>query len=413
MTERGLLQAILEDPQFDGVRLVYADWLEEHGESERAEFIRVQCELEPIRRRYEDERVGALRLRESDILRDHQDRWLGDLQTRLGKRWYGVHVIFRRGFPDTIALPVQWYLDDGPAIHQALPLLRRVQLYRLAGLGTRLAQFPIPETLDEIDIACWISGADAEAIAGSRSLSQLQALQVWLGNRMDEGEDELVCRALARCSEWPRLRELRVIAACDYPEGCRPAFDLLAGSLDRPVASFVDPWSRPYVFAPGGYFAGYFPGRLPGGEQVFGMRPPGRPEVLVLLLFDSEGNAVGEREVALPGNCVHGTYRGWEAGREINRQAARYLQEELGHEAALIRVKDLHFAGERLVRDYPYHFEDEMGWPDHPDTRPEEAYEGTGGHGALLHNWISSGSFVFNGNGADWWVNESGDVTST
>src|SRR5262249_32452387 len=30
----------------DIVRLVFADWLEEHGQPERAEFIRIQCELE-------------------------------------------------------------------------------------------------------------------------------------------------------------------------------------------------------------------------------------------------------------------------------------------------------------------------------------------------------------------------------
>jgi uncharacterized protein (TIGR02996 family) len=40
-----LFAAILADPADDAPRLVYADWLEEHGQPERAEFIRVQCEL--------------------------------------------------------------------------------------------------------------------------------------------------------------------------------------------------------------------------------------------------------------------------------------------------------------------------------------------------------------------------------
>src|SRR5579872_2345684 len=39
------LQAICENPDDDTVRLVYADWLEENGEAERAAFIRKQCEL--------------------------------------------------------------------------------------------------------------------------------------------------------------------------------------------------------------------------------------------------------------------------------------------------------------------------------------------------------------------------------
>jgi uncharacterized protein (TIGR02996 family) len=39
-----LLAAVLGFPDDDTRRVVYADWLEEHGEPERAELIRVQCE---------------------------------------------------------------------------------------------------------------------------------------------------------------------------------------------------------------------------------------------------------------------------------------------------------------------------------------------------------------------------------
>jgi uncharacterized protein (TIGR02996 family) len=41
----GLLRSVLQSPQDDSARLVAADWLEEHGESEHAEFIRLQLEL--------------------------------------------------------------------------------------------------------------------------------------------------------------------------------------------------------------------------------------------------------------------------------------------------------------------------------------------------------------------------------
>lgn len=40
--EDGFLHAIMETPDDDVPRLVYADWLEEHGDP-RAELIRVQC----------------------------------------------------------------------------------------------------------------------------------------------------------------------------------------------------------------------------------------------------------------------------------------------------------------------------------------------------------------------------------
>src|SRR5947209_2547225 len=46
MSERqALLRAVAETPDDDAPRLVYADWLEEHGEPDQAELIRVSCQL--------------------------------------------------------------------------------------------------------------------------------------------------------------------------------------------------------------------------------------------------------------------------------------------------------------------------------------------------------------------------------
>lgn len=43
MNERGaLLAAVCADPDDDTLRLVFADWLQENGEGDRAEFIREQ-----------------------------------------------------------------------------------------------------------------------------------------------------------------------------------------------------------------------------------------------------------------------------------------------------------------------------------------------------------------------------------
>lgn len=44
MTHADFLQSILADPDNDGPRLVYADWLDENGDGARAEFIRLQIE---------------------------------------------------------------------------------------------------------------------------------------------------------------------------------------------------------------------------------------------------------------------------------------------------------------------------------------------------------------------------------
>src|SRR5262249_36539754 len=53
--DTAFLRAIVADPKDDAARLVYADWLEEHGDP-RAEFLRVDCALagmKPNDQRYE------------------------------------------------------------------------------------------------------------------------------------------------------------------------------------------------------------------------------------------------------------------------------------------------------------------------------------------------------------------------
>src|SRR5262245_19453619 len=40
-----ILQSVIDHPEDDAPRLVYADWCEDHGDPDRAEFIRVQVEL--------------------------------------------------------------------------------------------------------------------------------------------------------------------------------------------------------------------------------------------------------------------------------------------------------------------------------------------------------------------------------
>jgi len=62
-----LLQTILEQPEADWPRLVYADWLEERGDSHHAELIRTQCEL--AHRGCRGEWRKSLKVRERELLR--------------------------------------------------------------------------------------------------------------------------------------------------------------------------------------------------------------------------------------------------------------------------------------------------------------------------------------------------------
>ncbi|MGL6072941.1 MAG: TIGR02996 domain-containing protein [Fimbriiglobus sp.] len=78
MSEReGLIQAIRADFDSDLVRLVYADCLEESGETERAEFIRVQCWLSANNITHPDWQANWQR--EQTLLAEHGQKWLAEL----------------------------------------------------------------------------------------------------------------------------------------------------------------------------------------------------------------------------------------------------------------------------------------------------------------------------------------------
>src|SRR5215211_1107475 len=86
---KGFLDDIVKNIDDDTPRLVYADWLEEQGRDERAEFIRVQ-----VGRARRPEWDGAqLRLREQELLKLHAEEWLAELPAVEGAKWEG----FRRG----------------------------------------------------------------------------------------------------------------------------------------------------------------------------------------------------------------------------------------------------------------------------------------------------------------------------
>jgi uncharacterized protein (TIGR02996 family) len=92
---RGFLEDIVAHPDDDTPRLVYADWLEDNGDSDRAEFIRVQLERSHLPEW--DARQVPLRLREAALIEQHGGGWKRELPRIKGVRWEG----FRRGFVAT------------------------------------------------------------------------------------------------------------------------------------------------------------------------------------------------------------------------------------------------------------------------------------------------------------------------
>ncbi len=92
-----IMATILEQPQADGPRAALSDWLDEHGDTARAEFIRVQLKLSELLQGWKPEnldcldlyldpddaddqewkhRVWALWKRERELLDRHVGAWL-------------------------------------------------------------------------------------------------------------------------------------------------------------------------------------------------------------------------------------------------------------------------------------------------------------------------------------------------
>lgn len=107
-TEAGLLDDIIANPADDVPRLIYADWLEEHGQEERAEFIRVQIELTQCPDPFDNRELSILYRAPAflDFPGTKQDDfgWNGTGSTEI-EYDSGVKTVFRRGFLTEVHAP--------------------------------------------------------------------------------------------------------------------------------------------------------------------------------------------------------------------------------------------------------------------------------------------------------------------
>ncbi len=131
MNEReALLRAVCDNPDDDTPRLVFADWLQEHGDEARAEFIRVQIEIA----RGGDN--SELKERERVLLATHGERWSAPLretgiplvafQRATPRCIQGIE--YRRGFP----YGVQFNEEKAEFAERAAELFRCAPVQRIA-----------------------------------------------------------------------------------------------------------------------------------------------------------------------------------------------------------------------------------------------------------------------------------------
>ncbi len=229
---RGFLEDIVAHPDDDAPRLIFADWLEEHGDSDRAEFIRVQIQRASLPEW--DARQVALRLREQALIEQHEQKWREELPHVEGISWED----FRRGFMATAefdsftalrnkasacwaaapieAVSIRWPRRDEdsesiepiPALHELTINAQLVDRHDV----DRLADLPLLSTLRALNLPeCSLGGAGFRRLVASPHLGNLKALRVpgnSIGNR--------AIRALVRAASLTSLEELDLSETGSY-----------------------------------------------------------------------------------------------------------------------------------------------------------------------------------------------------
>ena len=201
-----LLESARAEPHDDAPRLVLADWLDDHGESDRAQFVRLQLRLAPGAQHLEAAQREELEVRYRALLDRHGGCWLAGLW-----RWPAAAACWHRGLL-TLRVPRRY---DPALIEESAAWVDKL-LFRLTGR-------------DSLRRAADLLGRTAVNHAG-------------LDLRNVLGEQALLAE-LARVPELPNLRSLSI----DWPlrllsraqGGCRPTVGatFLRALLSLPLAA--------------------------------------------------------------------------------------------------------------------------------------------------------------------------------
>lgn len=200
MSDRdALLHAIAARPEEDTPRLMYADWLEENGEPERADFVRTQVYLAQPGLPSGDK--PPLVKRNVHYLTNRVREWQAQLPELTGITWGD----FNRGLIEEVRAT-----DERPVIAHAadifaVPGVHVLRLWRLDD-GTALALVPELERLRVLRVIGGTGAAPLVALFDSPHLHNLTKLDLH-GCRAN---DALV--AAIADGRFPRLTELHLSA---------------------------------------------------------------------------------------------------------------------------------------------------------------------------------------------------------
>src|SRR3954451_6868321 len=211
--EAAFLDRVCADPDDDAPRLIFADWLDEHGDP-RGGFIRVQVALARLapgdRRRY------TLVDREAALLARYHAPWSDRLRGVAG--W----TEFRRGFVETVNIDGRTFLRRAADLFRLAPV-RHVRFLDVGSSLDRVLASPQLAHLSALTIyAQHIDDRLTRSLVESRHLGGLRALNVGRNRIGDRGVEHLA---------WsPRCRDLTALHLSDNAVGVLGARTLAESS---------------------------------------------------------------------------------------------------------------------------------------------------------------------------------------
>jgi uncharacterized protein (TIGR02996 family) len=231
--EQGFLCAICEAPEDHTARMIYADWLDDNGNPDRAEFIRVQCSLAKMDE-FDPQREELL-LREHRLYHAHATKW------RKPVAKVTTNIEFLGGFVGRMKLPLGKFLDNAETIFATVPLteLRPTQV---KSRWDDLLASPHLARLRSLDLHASALGAGrTEGLSRSEKLANLRGLNLGANSITPRGIRGLLS---SRC--LPELERLDLslnrvgndaftdLAAATFP--CLRHLDLRTSHIDAAAA---------------------------------------------------------------------------------------------------------------------------------------------------------------------------------
>jgi uncharacterized protein (TIGR02996 family) len=364
--DRRFLDAIAEAPDDDLPRLAYSDWLEDRGDADRAEFIRLQVEL--ARRPVDSPTRREQAFRARELLDRHETEWIAPIRPFVHE-WR-----FRRGFVDMIGLTAANLEAQGTMLFQSSPL-RRLWITETNGNLDCLESIPRRNQLTGLDFCGnLLPTAALPRLASFDHFGGLRSLGL-LFNQIDDDGARLMC-------EHPFFQNLTLLR-CGANPFTTAGRELLQQHFGERV-SFVCERDEDYCYQ--------FQPKEDRIEAGFG---PDKTQILVVPLVLAPQVAVFDAE----GVLLRAEQHDWHDFRET------FLEQFGVSQPATVKVRRFRYETGAGIYDFPHHMIEHFETPNHPYISPK-----------WPAHWLQQGSFCYDfdgsrGHGANFWLNREGEIT--